>query len=83
MAISATPPGLLQGVEAWRNVLAKFALLFFGIALWHKGLSFYACYLLPIAWFLDGGLGRFRQTMKEPLVVALLVLCIVLALGIL
>ena len=63
--------------------LAKFALLFFGIALWHKGLSFYACYLLPIAWFLDGGLGRFRQTMKEPLVVALLVLCIVLALGIL
>ena len=83
MATSATPPALLQGVDAWRNVLAKFALLFFGIALWHKGLSFYAYYLLPIAWVLDGGLGRFRQTMKEPLVVALLVLCIVLALGIL
>ena len=83
MATSATPPALLQGVDAWRNALAKFALLFFGIALWHKGLSFYAYYLLPIAWVLDGGLGRFRQTMKEPLVVALLVLCIVLALGIL
>ena len=83
MATSATPSALFQGADAWRNVLAKFALLFFGIALWHKGLSFYAYYLLPIAWVLDGGLGRFRETTKEPLVVALLVLCIVLALGIL
>jgi O-antigen ligase len=83
VAASATPPALLQGADAWRNVLAKFALLFFGIALWHKGLSFYAYYLLPIVWVLDGGLGRFRQTRQEPLVVALLVLCIVLALGIL
>jgi O-antigen ligase len=83
VAASATPPALLQGADAWRNVLAKFALLFFGIALWHKGLSFYAYYLLPIVWVLDGGLDRLSQTMKEPLVVALLVLCIVLALGIL
>ena len=83
MASSATPPALLQGLDAWRNVLAKFALLFFGLALWHKGLSFYAYYLLPVAWVLDGGLGRFRQTMKEPLVVALLILCVVLACGIL
>ncbi|SFH54277.1 O-antigen ligase [Nitrosospira sp. Nsp14] len=83
MATSAPPPALLQGADAWRNALAKFALLFFGIALWHKGLSFYAYYLLPIAWVLDGALSRFRQTTKEPLVVALLVLCLVLALGIL
>ena len=83
MATSAHLPGLLRGVGAWRNALAKFALLLFGIALWHKGLSFYAYYLLPIVWVLDDGLGRFSQTMKEPLVVALLILCIVLALGIL
>jgi len=83
MATSAHSPGLLRGVGAWRNALAKLALLLFGIALWHKGLSFYAYYLLPIVWVLDGGLDRFSQTMKEPLVVALLVLCIVLALGIL
>jgi O-antigen ligase len=83
MATSAHSPGLLRGVGAWRHALAKLALLLFGIALWHKGLSFYAYYLLPIVWVLDGGLDRFSQTMKEPLVVALLVLCIVLALGIL
>jgi O-antigen ligase len=83
VATSAHLPGLLRGVGAWRNALAKLALLLFGIALWHKGLSFYAYYLLPIVWVLDGGLDRFSQTMKEPLVVALLVLCIVLALGIL
>jgi O-antigen ligase len=83
MATSAHSPGLLRGVGAWPNALAKLALLLFGIALWHKGLSFYAYYLLPIVWVLDGGLDRFSQTMKEPLVVALLVLCIVLALGIL
>ncbi len=83
MATSAHLPGLLRGVGAWRNALAKFALLLFGIALWHKGLSFYAYYLLPIVWVLDDGLGRFSQTVKEPLVVALLILCIVLALGIL
>jgi O-antigen ligase len=83
LATSAHPPGQLRAVASWRNALAKFALLFFGIALWHKGLSFYACYLLPLAWVLDGGLGRFKEVMKEPLVVALLALCIVLALGIL
>ncbi|SCX63395.1 hypothetical protein SAMN05720354_1396 [Nitrosospira sp. Nsp1] len=31
----------------------QFALLFFGVALWYKGLSFYAYYLLPVAWMLD------------------------------
>jgi O-antigen ligase len=83
LATSVHPRGQWRAVDAWVNALAKFALLFFGIALWHKGLSFYACYLLPLAWVLDGGLGRFKETMKEPLVVALLVLCVVLALGIL
>ncbi|SOD41706.1 O-antigen ligase [Nitrosovibrio sp. Nv4] len=64
-------------------MLAKIALLFFGIALWHKGLSFYGYYLLPVAWVLDGGLRRFRQTLNEPFVIGMLVLCFVLALGIL
>ncbi|HJT50481.1 MAG TPA: O-antigen ligase family protein [Nitrosospira sp.] len=64
-------------------MLAKGALFFFGIALWYKGLSFFAYYLLPAAWVLDGGLYRFRQLIKEPLVLGILVLCLVLALGIL
>jgi O-antigen ligase len=69
--------------NAWRDVLAKSVLFFFGIALWYKGLSFYAYYLLPLAWVIDGGLGRFGKTAREPLVIGMLLLCFVLALGIL
>ena len=73
----------MQNVLTWHDALAKFALLFFGVALWHKGLSFYAYYLLPVAWVLDGGMRRFGEIIYEPLIGALLVLCLVLALGIL
>lgn len=83
MSTSLSSPGLVRSASSWRDVLAKFALLFFGIALWHKGLSFYAYYLLPLAWVLDGGLRRAGELIDEPLVVAMLVLCFVLALGIL
>ena len=72
------PTGLIR-----RDALAKSALLFFGIALWHKGLSFHAYYLVPLAWILDGGVSRFHRTIREPLVVGILILCFVLALGIL
>ncbi|ARO87855.1 ligase [Nitrosospira lacus] len=67
----------------WRDVPAKSALFFFGIALWSKGLSLYAYYLLILAWTLDGGLARLKDTIKEPFVSAMLILCLVLALGIL
>ncbi|SCY25367.1 O-antigen ligase [Nitrosospira sp. Nl5] len=65
-----------------RDALAKSALLFFGIALWSKGLSLYAYYLLTLAWILDGGLGRYRETIKEPFILAMLILCVIVALGI-
>ncbi len=83
MSASAGSPSLIQSAFIWRDVLAKFALLFFGVALWYKGLSFYAYYLLPVAWVLDGGLRRFGEIIYEPLIGALLVLCLILALGIL
>lgn len=73
----------MQSALTSRDMLAKFALLFFGVALWYKGLSFYAYYLLPVAWVLNGGLRRFKEIVYEPLIGALLVLCFVLALGIL
>lgn len=73
----------MQSTFEWRDILAKSALFFFGIALWSKGLSFYAYYLLILAWILDGSLTRLEETIKEPLVVAMLMLCMVLALGIL
>ena len=70
-------------IYAWRNVLAKSALLLFGIALWYK-LSIYFGYgLLVLAWVLDGGLHRPRQMIKEPLGLAILFFCAVLVLGIL
>ena len=83
MSTFRTSAGLSQSGFTWRDLLAKSALLFFGIALWHKGLSFYGYYLLISAWILDGGLRRFGETVKEPVVFAMLVLCGVLALGIL
>lgn len=79
----ASSPSQTQRAFDWRDVLAKSALFFFGIALWSKGLSFYAYQLLILAWILDGGLTRFGETIKEPFVLAMLTLCIVLALGIL
>ena len=74
-------------IYAWRNVLAKSALLLFGIAFWYKGLSFHAYafahYFLLLAWVLDGGLRNLREIVKEPFVAAILILCIAMALGIL
>jgi O-antigen ligase len=72
----------IQGAYRWGDALAKSALLFFGIALWSKGLSLYAYYLLTLAWILDGGLGRYRETIKEPFILAMLILCVIVALGI-
>lgn len=79
----AGSPSQMQSAFNWRDVLAKSALFFFGIALWSKGLSFYAYYLLILAWILDGSLTRFKETIKEPFVLAMLIFCIVVALGIL
>lgn len=76
-----SPP---QGVYAWRDMLAKLALFFFGIVLWHRGLSLNVTILLIVfAWILDGGLRRFVLTIKEPLALAILIFCAVLLLGIL
>ena len=80
---SPASPGQTQSAFDWRDVLAISALFFFGIALWSRGLSLYAYYLLILAWLLDGGLARIRETIKEPFVSAMLILCTVVALGIL
>ena len=80
LASSSSP---LRGVYEWRNMLAKFTLFFFGIAMWYKWPSYYGYSLLVLVWVLDGGLRRLRQTIKEPFVLAILLFCAVLALGIL
>ena len=80
---SAGLPASQQGAYGWRNVLAKFSLLFFGIVLWYKMSIYFGYGLLVLAWVLDGGLHRPRQIIKEPLVLAILFFCAVLVLGIL
>ena len=65
----------------WCDVLAKFALLFFGIVLWYKMSIYFGYGLLVLAWVLDGGLDRSRQMIKEPLVLAILFFCAVFGTG--
>ena len=65
------------------DLLAKFALLLFGIALWYKVSIYFGYGLIVLTWILDGGLHRSKQIIKEPLVLAILFFCAVLLLGIL
>ena len=80
-------PILQQGDYSWRDILAKTALFLFSIAFWHKGVNFqayaFAHYFLLLAWILDGGLSRLKEIVKEPFVASMLILCAVIALGIL
>lgn len=73
----------MSAVRNWCDILAKIALVIFVISLWYRGLSLYSYPLLILAWFLDGGPRRFTQIIKDPFVMAILVFCGVLALGIL
>jgi O-antigen ligase len=77
-------PGFLPHAHSAGSLLAKSALFFFGIALWSRGLSLYAYYLLIAAWIVaGGGLERLKEVIKEPFVKAMLILCLLVAVGIL
>ena len=67
----------------WRDLLARFALMFFCIALWHKGLLNWATGVLVLAWLVDGGPSRFAHLIREPLVLGVVVFCGVWILGLL
>lgn len=67
----------------WRELLVRFALVFFGLALWPSGLVYWGIGLLVIAWLADGGLSRFPNLLKEPLVLGILVFCGVWVIGLL
>jgi O-antigen ligase len=74
---------LIRNARAWQNMVVKFALFFFSVALWAKWLSLGAGILLAVAWILDNGPRRMDRAIKEPLVLAILILCALLMLGIL
>lgn len=59
----------------WREWLVQFALVFFCFALWPRGWVYWGIGLLVFAWLVDGGLFRFFDLLKEPLVRGILVFC--------
>ena len=73
----------MKNAQVWHNTLVKFVLFFFGIALWSKWLSLNVGILVTLLWILDNGFRRLGQVIKEPFVLAILIFCAVLALGIL
>jgi len=70
-------------VPDWRELLARFALIFFCIALWSNRSLYVAIFILVCAWLADGGLAKFTRLAKEPLVIGILVFCGVWVLGLL
>ena len=61
----------------------RVALVFICLGFWKGGLNLFSFPLLGIAWLLDGGLHKFNQTIREPFVQAILILCTLLLLGLL
>jgi len=80
---AAVPCSPVHDARAWQEGAAKFVLLFFGIALWSKWLSLGTGILLTLVWILDNGPRRLGQISREPLVLGILLLCAVVALGLL
>ncbi|HUM72813.1 MAG TPA: O-antigen ligase family protein [Nitrosomonas europaea] len=72
-----------QIVLNWRDLLAKFALVFFCFTLWPKGVIYWGMGMLVIAWLADGGISRLSDLIKEPLALGVLLFCGVWVLGLL
>jgi len=61
----------------------RIALVFICLGFWKGGLNLFSFPLLGMAWLMDGGLDRLNQTIREPFVQAILILCALLLLGLL
>ncbi|MBY0484912.1 O-antigen ligase family protein [Nitrosomonas sp.] len=66
-----------------QELLIRFVLVLVCLGFWRSEVNFVSFPLLGIAWWLDGGLYRLNQTIKEPFVQAILLLCTLLLLGLL
>lgn len=67
----------------WRELLVRFALVFFCLALWPKGGIYLSVGMLIFAWLVDGGMSRCSGLLKESLVAGILVFCAIWLLGLL
>jgi O-antigen ligase len=73
----------VRDISQYHELWVKFALAFFGLALWHKPSAIAAGSLLILIWIQCGGLLQLRSVIKNSLSLALLFLCGVLLLGLL
>lgn len=62
--------------DSRREWLIRLALVVFCVGLWRNELNFVAFPFLVVAWVLDGGLNRLLHALKQPLVQAILILCL-------
>lgn len=84
MSEKVVPPfKQVRNIHEWQNAAAKFVLLIFGIALWTKWSSLGTGILVTLIWIFDDGLRRIDQIIREPLVLGILLLCTLLAVGLL
>lgn len=67
--------------SSWRETSIRLVLVLVGLGFWHGVLNLIVFPLLVVTWIMDGGLSRLRQTIREPLVQALLLLCLLLIVG--
>ena len=61
--------------QNWRELLVRFALVFFCFTLWPKGGVYWGIGGLIFAWLVDGAIFRFSDLIKEPLVLGILIFC--------
>ncbi len=69
--------------QNWRELFIRFALVFYCLALWPRGLFYWSIGFLVLAWVMDGGISKFFILVKEPFVRGILVFCGVWLLGLL
>ncbi len=74
---------LMSAQNMQREIFIRFALLFFCLMFWVKNFTYISFPILVLAWLLDGGLQKFKRLLLEPLVQAILILCLALATGLL
>jgi len=71
----------MRTFPSWQELFIRFALFFVCISFWRGDLNIYSFSLLVVAWLMDGGLRRLHQTLKLPLVQAIVLLCALLLIG--
>ena len=73
----------LTHTSSWREPFIRWVLILVCVGFWRSELNVILFPLLGIAWVVDGGTGRLSQTLKNPLALAILLLCGLLLVGLL